>query len=287
VAGKFDHLIGKELQTGSWSWDLYAVGVGAGLDDPLKELQFTTENTPGVAQQVIPTFMKLMATGGAWMGQLELGGDGRYPEGVVHGDQSVTLARPIPPQGTINFSRVLLGVYDKGSAALAMVEVRATLADTGDYLGSSRMGLFAQGRGGFGGPRRPADEQRWTRPETAPDMVVSLPVGLNQSLIYRLSGDRNPHGTDPARARADGFDRPVFYGLGTFGVACRAPLRGLCDGDASRFRQIDGRFSKSVHPGDRLDTLIWRTDDGAMFQMLANGERLVLDRGIFRLGDSR
>ena len=45
---------------------------------------------------------------------------------------------------------------------------------------------------------------------------------------------------------------------------------------------MDGRFSKPVHPGDRLDTLIWRTEDGAQFQMLANGERVVLDRGIFR-----
>jgi len=36
--GPYDHLIGKELGSGSWSWDrdkaqLYAVGVGAGLDD--------------------------------------------------------------------------------------------------------------------------------------------------------------------------------------------------------------------------------------------------------------
>ena len=47
--GRYDHLIGKELATGSWSWDsdkalLYAVGVGAGLQDPLQELRFTTEN---------------------------------------------------------------------------------------------------------------------------------------------------------------------------------------------------------------------------------------------------
>ena len=38
--GKYDHLIGKEIENGYWSWDsdkalLYAVGVGAGLPDPL------------------------------------------------------------------------------------------------------------------------------------------------------------------------------------------------------------------------------------------------------------
>ena len=35
-------------------------------------------------------------------------------------------------------------------------------------------------------------------------------------------------------ARADGFERPVFYGLGSYGVACRALIKGLCGGDAAR-----------------------------------------------------
>src|SRR5215469_16147115 len=53
-----------EPQQRSWtSTDalLYAIGVGAGLGDPLQELQFTTENTAGVQQQVLPTFGVLLA----------------------------------------------------------------------------------------------------------------------------------------------------------------------------------------------------------------------------------
>ena len=282
----YDHLIGQELARGDWSWDadkamLYAVGVGAGLHDPLQELQFTTENSPGVSQQVLPTFMTIMGIAGNWAEPFGLG-DSIYPVGVVHGEQSVALARPIPPDGAVHLSRTLVGVYDKGSGALIVMETRATLADSGEYLGAARMSLFVQGKGGFGGPRRPAGEPLWSLPDREPEAIVSFPVGLNQSLIYRLLGDHNLHGTDPARARADGFPRPVFYGLGTFGVACRALLAGLCDGDVARFGSIDGRFSKPVHPGDRLDTRIWRTDGGAVFQVLANGGNIVLDRGIFR-----
>jgi hypothetical protein len=214
--GKYDHFVGRELESGTCSWDsdralLYAVGVGAGLQDPLEELQFTTENTPGVAQQVLPTFLTLMGTGHAWIPLLDFGEGGSSPVGMVHGEQRVTLARSIPASGTVHVSRTLIDVYDKGSGALAVSETHITLMDTGEYLGSARMGLFAQGRGGFGGPRRPADEPDWTRPDRTPDKIVSLPVGLNQSLIYRLTGDRTLHGTDPARARADGFDRPVFF----------------------------------------------------------------------------
>jgi hypothetical protein len=38
---------------------------------------------------------------------------------------------------------------------------------------------------------------------------------------------------------------------------------------------------KPVFPGDRLDALIWHTDGGAVFQIWANDERLVMDRGFF------
>lgn len=291
---KFDHLVGKELASGTYSWDsdralLYAVGVGAGLDDPLQELQFTTENTEGVAQQVIPTFMTLMSPGGDWIRQLDFkarqwdGMDWGYPEGMVHGEQGVSLARPIPPAGTARLSQVLLGVYDKGSGALVLSETRATLADSGEPLGSSRMGLFVRGQGGFGGPRGPDDAQPWTQPDRAPDLTVPLAIPIGQSLIYRLLGDRNPHATDPARAHGDGFERPIFFGLGTYGFACRALLKGLCGGDVSRFGAMDGRFSQPVFPGERLDTHIWHTDGGALFQTVTNGERLVIDRGTFRL----
>jgi acyl dehydratase len=59
-------LIGVQGEPQERSWTsadalLYAIGVGAGLGDPLQELQFTTENTAGVQQQVLPTYGVLLA----------------------------------------------------------------------------------------------------------------------------------------------------------------------------------------------------------------------------------
>ena len=57
-----DHsLVGVPSKPQVRSWDskdalLYAVGVGAGLGDPLQELEFTTENCEGIEQRVLPTF---------------------------------------------------------------------------------------------------------------------------------------------------------------------------------------------------------------------------------------
>jgi acyl dehydratase len=285
---RYDHLAGVEVADGTWTWDadramLYAVGVGAGLEDPLAELQFTTENTPGHPQQVIPTFATLMNLPGPWLDLLGIETKAGWTVGTVHGEQAVTLARPIPPQGTVRVRKVIEGVYDKGSGALVVFDTELTLEGSGERLGSTRMNLFVQGIGGFGGPRVPAGEAEWQRPDRAPDAVVAMATGRNQSLIYRLSGDHHPHGTCPERARLDGFPAPILYGLGTYGFACRALLRELCGADAAPFRHFAARFSKPVHPGDRLDTHVWRTDEGALFQTFANGDRLVLDRGVFRM----
>ena len=56
--------VGTESEPFEASWNskdalLYAVGIGAGVDD----LSFTTENTDGVAQQVFPTFPVVVGWG--------------------------------------------------------------------------------------------------------------------------------------------------------------------------------------------------------------------------------
>jgi len=62
-----DHsLIGVPSEPHERSWTsadalLYAIAVGAGLGDPLNELEFTTENSAGIEQQVLPTFGVLVA----------------------------------------------------------------------------------------------------------------------------------------------------------------------------------------------------------------------------------
>jgi acyl dehydratase len=287
---RFDHLIGTELACGRWSWRaedalLYALGVGAGLEDPFAELQFTTENTDRLAQQVIPSFLTLMSTSELWMRPLGFkereweGLSWGWPEGLVHGEQGITLARPLPTAGNADISLVLAGVYDKGSGALVVADTHVRLADGGELLGTARAGMFIRGQGGFGGPKAPPDP--WEQPDRAPDATVVHHTSPGQSLIYRLSGDRNPHCTDPARARADGFERPIFQGLGTLGFACRALIAALCDGKVEWFRSMSARFATPMFPGETLTTLIWRTDQGAIFRTLTADGRPVLERGTF------
>ena len=273
-----DHsVVGTSSEPQRKSWDskdalLYAVGVGAGLGDPLKELEFTTENSEGIEQKVLPTFGVLIAQA---RGGRDLGDFDRAM--LVHAEQYVELHRPLPVAGTVSTTGTVTGIYDKGSGALVVTENKAVDAETGEPLVTTRGGTFIRGEGGFGGDRGPKDS--WQRPDRDPDHTVTLETRPEQALVYRLSGDRNPLHVDPKFAARGGFDRPILHGLCTYGVTGRALLHTLCGSDPARFGSMYGRFSKPVWPGDTLTVSIWETDGGALFQTTRPDGAVVIDRG--------
>ena len=257
---------------------LYAVGVGAGSIDPVnQELQFTTENSRGVTQRVLPTMAVVLgAPNGKTMRLI-----GKFnPFTAVHGEQGIELHREIPVEGTLRSTGTITGIWDKGSGALAEIEVSSVLADTDEPLFTTRMSLFMRGEGGFGGERGPSDEA--APPDRAPDHSVTYSTRADQALTYRLSGDRNPLHSDPSFAEKGGFDKPILHGLCTYGFTGRALLHTLCDGDPGRFGSMSGRFSSPVMPGEDLTVNMWVDGDEAFFQTAGPDGRIVVDGGNFR-----
>jgi acyl dehydratase len=249
---------------------LYALGVGAGTG----ELAFTTENTAGVVQQVLPTqAVVLMPLGFDLLDQV---GEFDWTK-LLHAGQGISLAGPLPPEGRLRAVTRITGVYDKKVAALVVLETEAVDADSEAPLFTTTMSLFLGGEGGFGGEGGPR-ARKVTPPDRAPDFEVSYPTSPDQALLYRLNGDRNPLHSDPAFAAKGGFDRPILHGLCTYGFTGRALLHSLCGGDPVRFGAMDGRFTAPVFPGDDLTVRIWADGDGADFQTFrSGGSQLVLD----------
>ena len=118
------------------------------------------------------------------------------------------------------------------------------------------------------------------RPTASPDHQVTYDTREDQALLYRLSGDRNPLHSDPSFAELAGFDKPILHGLCTFGFTGRGLLHSLCDGDASRFRSMEGRFSSPVMPGESLTVKMWVDGSEAVFQTEGSDGRTVLDAGL-------
>jgi len=252
---------------------LYALGVGAGQEDPLRELELTTENSHGITQQVLPTFgVIVVQRGGPRMpfGEFD-------PAMLVHAEQSLTLHRPLPVEGRAAITSKLAGIYDKGSGALVALESTAVDAATGEALVSTSSSVFIRGEGGFGGDRGPS--ATWERPQREPDHRASAHVRPDQALLYRLSGDRNPLHSDPAFAARAGFPRPILHGLCTYGFTGRLLLHALCGSDPARFRSMRARFSRPVLPGATLTVSMWVEGGGARFQTTDDAGQVVIDHG--------
>lgn len=238
---------------------LYHLGLGAGVKslDPA-ELGWVYEKN----LRVLPTFA-MVAGQGISAGELapagmNLRGIDIDLRKILHGGQSLTLHAPIPASGTATISSRVADVWDKGKAAVIVLEQSAVDTD-GKPLWTTGMQIWARGEGGFGGDAGP--EVSNAVPERAADRVLVSPTGTQQALVYRLSGDLNPLHADPGFAKMAGFDRPILHGLASYGVVCRAVVDGLLDGDPTRVQSFSVRFAGSLYPGETIETSVWRDAD--------------------------
>jgi acyl dehydratase len=286
--------VGAKGEPAERSWTskdalLYALGVGAGALDPTGfELDVTTENSDGIAQRVLPTFVTIVGQGGGAIASI---GD-FDPAMLVHGEQAITLHGELPTAATIRVTTSVLGIYDKGSGGLVVLESESVYADTGAPAFTSRSGLFIRGAGGFGGPRGPEGDPESELvsepfPTREPDESVSYSTRTDQALLYRLNGDRNPLHSDPVFAKRAGFDRPILHGLCTYGFTGRALLHTVCGSDPARFGAMRARFSRPTMPGDTLAISVWDVTDQApgAYRFRTENQRgeVVIDSGLFRL----
>jgi len=248
---------------------LYAVGVGAGRGD-CDDLDFVYEKS----QKVLPTFAVMIGGGGAPMGKI-----GTFnPAMLVHGEQAIELTGSIPPECKVKSEGEIVGVYDKGSGAVVVMESTSVNAETGDPLLKTRSSMFIRGEGGFGGDRGPSGPRN-VPPERPPDHEVSYETRPEQAAVYRLSGDRNPLHIDPQFASMGGFNKPILHGLCSYGFTGRALLHSLCDSDPARFKSMEARFSKPVLPGDTLTVKMWVDGKEALFRTETQDGTVVIDQG--------
>jgi len=238
---------------------LYHLGIGAGVPatDP-GELEYTYEKD----LKVLPSFAVIPAFG-------SMGGIGSIPglqfnlAMLLHGEQEVILHKPLPPEQKLVSSAHIPEIYDKGKAALVILESTAR-DESGEPLFTNRFSLFIRGEGGFGGESGPKAGN--AAPDRAPDGVVESKTLPQQALIYRLSGDKNPLHADPEFAKMAGFDRPIIHGLCSYGVVCKAIVDEVLGGDVTRVARYQARFAGVGFPGETYQTSYWKEGEKVLIQ---------------------
>ena len=195
------------------------IGAGSAQTDP-KQLEYTYEKD----LKVLPSFAVIPAFG-AMGGLANIPGMDFNFAMLLHGEQDIQIHKPIPTAQKLKISGSIPEIYDKGKAALVVIEVD-TKEEGGDPLFTNRFSLFLRGEGGFGGDSGPKAGNK--APDRAPDGTVESTILPQQALLYRLSGDKNPLHADPDFAKMGGFDVPILHGLCSFGIVCNHQSGDTC-----------------------------------------------------------
>lgn len=278
-------LIGVKLEPASASWSshdcaLYALGIGAGQQDPLHELEFTTDTTPYRQQVVFPTFGVLAGTKGGVQGLLNFLGDAVDTRKMLHGEQKCEQLSPLPTEATVVITAQISAVWDKGSATVIETVSEVIDANSGELYCRSTQAMFFRGVGGWGGERGPSSTPA-TAPAREPDRVLSASTRPDQALLYRLCGDDNPLHLDPDVAKDAGFPRPILHGLCTYGVVGRTLLSAYAGSDPRRFISLSARSSSPTMPGDILAIETWEDGGEIAFSVKRGNGDVLMSNGIF------
>jgi acyl dehydratase len=242
---------------------LYALGIGARQS----ELDYVYE---GRGPKVMPTF----AVVPTYAPMMELiGKTGGNPATMVHGSQSITALRDIPPSGKFVTTAKITGVYDMKRLAQVVCQTESRLDSVrGELVCSTEWMLLFRDEGGFGGARPPQSAAPKIPDGQAPAFEHEELISPEQALLYRLSGDTNPLHADPAFAASVGFEKgPILHGLATFGFLARAVALKACGGDATKIRTFSAQFKKPVWPGETLRTVGYRVDGAVVLKAYAGG----------------
>lgn len=253
----------------------YALSIGMGRDPTdLAQLPFVDPLRGPVA---MPGMALVLAHPGFWLGHPDSGVD---PVAVLHAGQSMLLLGPVPAQGEVESTTRVTHIVDKGAGKPALIFTETDIRDDrGTCFARLDRTVYIRSGGGFGGDAHGPQKASLPVPEGKAGLVVDLPTGPEQALIYRLNGDLNPLHSDPAVAARAGFHAPILHGLCTMGVIVHAILRGQLGYRTERLRAVQLRFATPVFPGETIRTQIW--DNGAFRASVVERNVIVADDGCF------
>jgi acyl dehydratase len=242
---------------------LYHLSIGAGAHDAPR-----LDRVYEPRLRVLPTFAVVagqgVSAGEAMSPSMSAPGLDLDMRRILHAGQATELHRQIPVAGSARIATRVADVWDKGKAAVVVLE-QVAYDDRDERLWTNRMQVWAHGEGGFGGDSGPSSS--WSAPDRAPDHELETRTRPDQALLYRLNGDLNPLHADPEFAAMAGFDRPILHGLCTYGIVARDVIDRVLDGDELRMASYAVRFAGIVLPGETIRTAVW--EDGGTLTLLA------------------
>ena len=271
-----DEIVGHTFDESFFAWGrelsvLYAIAIGI-ADSPHSMERFGW----GVADPAcFPTLGTLASDRNTIRGLL-VGGARIASDAVLYASHEIEVLSDVPSAGRVVTRARVTDAVQAPKGVFVTRESTSSDVATGAPVWRNRVVSYV--RGATLTTERPSEGRSGltSLPSSVePCFVAHWSTGLDQAMVYGLTGDMNPiHGSTEA-ARAAGLDQPILHGLCGFGGVVRVLLDGLAGGDETRLRAAHVDFVAPVHPGESLNVRAYDDDAPARrgFEVRSGGHR--------------
>ena len=203
---------------------------------------------------------------------------------MVHGQQSLKSYAAVPHDEIISIEVIIADITDTPAGELLLVKTNGTVK--GKLILEAETGFVVRHHENTKNGK--AKREKYALPEFAQEDEVKFLIKTEkgQELKYaEVSNDTNPIHISTLFARAAGLPGRILHGVCVMAMCTNSLIDGVAGKDILRFREVSGRFSYPVMPGDTLTLIGYRTERDGMhginFNVYAGNGKTVINKGVF------
>ncbi|MCL1864800.1 MAG: MaoC family dehydratase N-terminal domain-containing protein [Spirochaetes bacterium] len=259
---------------GPFSMDEINQYIDATEDDPSKYSQSTVAPPFFFSRELYPLFHNILTHKKLKINLLKM----------IHGQQSLKIYEPLRPDQTFSITVSIADIADTPAGELLIIKIEGT--SKGKLILESDTGFLV--RDTEKKKERSLKKEASPSPEKSDKNEVKFFIKTKQGQEKKyanVSKDHNPIHTNYLFARAAGFPGRILHGVCVMAMCSNSLVDEVAGRNTSRMREISGRFSFPVIPGDTLTLIGNRAKKGNLnevhFNLYSSKNKIVINNGFF------
>lgn len=240
--------------------------------------KYTSHDSPAppffFSKELYPLFREIITHRGLHLNLLKM----------VHGQQSLKSYAAVSHEDHFSIEMTIADITDTAAGELLLVKTK----------GSSHGKLILEAETGFvvrGSEKRTggvSKKEKYALPDYSKESEVRFLINTvkgQEKKYAKVSNDTNPIHTSTLFAKAAGLPGRILHGVCVMAMCTNSLIDGVAGRDSARLREVSGRFSYPVIPGDTLTLIGYRTENngnhGINFNVYSGSGKTVINKGVF------
>lgn len=203
---------------------------------------------------------------------------------MVHGQQSLRSHAAVSHDEIISIEMTIADISDTPAGELLIVKTNGMA--NGRLIVEAETGFVVRHHDNSKDGK--SKREKYALPEFDPKNGVKFLINTEkgQELKYaEVSNDTNPIHISTLFAKAAGLPGRIMHGVCVMAMCTNSLIDGAAGKDIRKFREVSGRFSYPVIPGDTLTLIGYRTErdgvHGINFNVYSGNGKTVINKGVF------